>query len=409
MDTQIIELSISKNYVCNWGLWEAIREILQNAQDADKEGYALSVDTEDNGSTLIIKNDGPRVLDISSLVLGNSVKSEGSIGKYGEGYKLALVVLLRLGYDVIIYNGDCKWTPYFEYSDTYKIEVLKIKVSPSNLENDGIKYVIGGLSSSDLSMLKDNSLVIAKQLGVDLGRTISSDYGDVLLADMYSGKFYVEGLYIQDDDSFEYGYSFNSDVVDLDRDRRAINYYDLLNLTTDTLLSQTDDFEIVEYCLVENKKDTTQLDNFYHQASEEFAKGYAKHFMEQHNIDEDTFVGTEKEVMLSGAPKTFVTDSVQASIVNQGLDKSDSYQYVKQLAKKKDDATVAWTYYNQHPLKKMHQWLVTNCKRLSSKQINNFIDICKEIKPSYFDRIEEHVYENLDNQLRSADSDYKGY
>ena len=33
------EITISPNYVSNWGINEAIREILQNAIDADKNGY----------------------------------------------------------------------------------------------------------------------------------------------------------------------------------------------------------------------------------------------------------------------------------------------------------------------------------------------------------------------------------
>lgn len=407
MNTETIQLSISKNYVCNWKLWEAVREILQNAQDADTEGYKLSISYNPNDSELLISNEGPRCLSPSSLVLGNSVKSEECIGKYGEGYKLALVVLLRLGFDVRILNGKDLWIPKFEYSDVYGSEVLQIEIRKNALDHDGITFVISGLTSSHLDELKTNSLVLARQLGVDTGRTIVSDYGEVLMNERYSGMFYVEGLFIQKDSNFKYGYSFNSDVVDLDRDRRAINYYDLLGLTTDTLISQKDDFKIVEQCLTQKCKDVEELDNFYHKATDEFAKGYAQHFMEQHNIDEDTFVGTEKEVLVSNVPKTFVTDAVQASIVNQGLDKLDSYNYVKELAAKKDNQMVAYKYYNDSLLKKLHTWLIDNAKYLSNKRINEFLDICEESKPSSYSLIKDSVLDNLYQQLNKMNNAFK--
>ena len=37
------EITISPNYVSNWGINEAIREILQIAIDADKNGYKKSI------------------------------------------------------------------------------------------------------------------------------------------------------------------------------------------------------------------------------------------------------------------------------------------------------------------------------------------------------------------------------
>lgn len=109
------ELPISPNYVSNWSIKEAIREILQNAIDSDKNGYKKEISYNKYDKSLHIKNYGI-TLSTSTLVLGCSSKKDidGMIGKFGEGYKLALVVLLREGYIVNIINGGEIWLPSFK-------------------------------------------------------------------------------------------------------------------------------------------------------------------------------------------------------------------------------------------------------------------------------------------------------
>ena len=101
--SKIYELPIAINYVHNWTVEDAIREILQNAIDSSTDGHKLSI-TYSNGM-LGITNMGIN-LDISSLVLGSTSKTDHTkyIGTYGEGYKLALVVLLRNNLGVTIHT-----------------------------------------------------------------------------------------------------------------------------------------------------------------------------------------------------------------------------------------------------------------------------------------------------------------
>ena len=99
-----IYLPISTGYVKHWSFWEAVRELIQNKVDQGTGG----IYTENN--SLIIQTTGA-LLDVSTLLLGESSKSDDStkIGCYGEGYKLALLVLNREGYEVTIHNGRDKW------------------------------------------------------------------------------------------------------------------------------------------------------------------------------------------------------------------------------------------------------------------------------------------------------------
>lgn len=398
------KFTLTKDYVSDWDVWPAVREILQNAQDNDN-----GVKIELNGDSLWITNPDTK-LSINSLVMGVGTKTNDNtkIGGFSEGSLLAMLVLLREGKQIKVYNSDEVWIPSFEYDPAYDCELLTVDVLKTDEFSTDFSYRITGLTLQELDLLKMNSLLINDALGDKPQKVIDSDYGQIILDDRFSGKFYVEGLFIQDDASFEYGYSFKSDYVSLDRDRRAINYYDLLELTTDALTSQSDDITIVETSITKKYKDTSDLDSFYRNVSDEFAVSYAKHFIDKHNIDEDTFVGTEKETKVSGSSKTFVTDKVQARIVNQGLNKEEEYNNIKRLSVQKDNKDVAWQYYRDSQLKKLHDWLLHNCRRLSTKQINEFINISKEIKPSSFDLIKDDVYDSLITQIKTKNIKYRG-
>lgn len=412
MKEKLIELSISKNYVSNWHLWEAMREILQNAIDADNQGHKMYIDYSRETETLLVFNE-ETYLPIETLVLGNTTKGDDdmSIGKYGEGYKLAIVVLLRLGYQVHISVGSDMWVPLFNKSKIYNTEVLCFRIlkGVNKLNTNGTTFVIKGITDESMMELSYRCLPLYEKYWYKHLDVIHSEYGDILKDERFKGKFYVEGLYIQNDETFKYGYSFKNKYVDLDRDRRAINYYDLLELTTNTLISQTDDIEIVETSLQQKTKDASNLKSFYKEVSQEFATEYAKHFIEKHDIDEDTFVGTEKETKVSGSVKTYVTDEVQAKIVNKGLGKQEEYNKVKDLATQKDNKDLAWKYYKDHPVYKLHQWIKANCNRLSMKELNKIIKISNGFRPQDYTLIEQDVNDMLMSHVFNINPKFKKY
>ena len=395
---KIIELSLSRNYVCNWGLWEAVREILQNGQDSEKDGHPLHIDYREADECLVISNDDV-TLDISSLVLGNGTKqdNEEAIGKYGEGYKLALLVLLRLNKHVKIYTGNEMWVPKFINSKTFGTEVLAIerKTIEGTPDEERVTFVIDDITIDEFRKLRLYGIRIAKDTGGYIGKTVDCEYGTILLDDKYKGRFYVEGLYVQKDDNFKYGYSFKNEVVNLDRDRKAINYYDLCELTTKSILTQTSDFQIVETSLSSKTYDSKDLQYFYNQASTEFKEGFAEHYVEKHNITKDTFVGTEKEVAISDAKEKVVVDEITARWVNDGLGKEKEYDEIRSMAKDKHNKEAAYKIYNKSPKKELYDWLLDNRKRLSNKQKARLVSIIEKVEVSGISLIKEEVLENM--------------
>lgn len=395
---KVIELSLSRNYVCNWGLWEAVREILQNGQDSEKDNHPLHIDYREADECLVISNDDV-TLDMSSLVLGNGTKQDNieAIGKYGEGYKLALLVLLRLDKHVEIHTGNEVWVPKFVNSKTFDTEVLAIerRIIEGTPDKERITFVIDNITISEFRKLRLYGIRIAKETGWYTGKTVESEYGQILLSDEYRGRFYVEGLYIQTDKNFKYGYSFKNEVVDLDRDRKAINYYDLCELTTKSILTQTEDFSIVETSLSSKTHDSKDLQYFYNQASSDFKEGFAEHYIEKHNLTKDTFVGTEKEVALSDAEEKVVVDEVTARWVNDGLGKGEEYSEIRSMARDKDNKEAAYKIYNKSAKKELYDWLLDNQKRLSKKQMTRLVAIIEKIEVSGTSVIREEVLTNI--------------
>lgn len=92
------ELAISTGYVPDWGIVEAFRELFQNALDnqitnpENTMGWGYDTNTE----VLTVSNKTSK-LTVDSLLLGSGTKTndKNTIGKHGEGYKIAFMVLLR--------------------------------------------------------------------------------------------------------------------------------------------------------------------------------------------------------------------------------------------------------------------------------------------------------------------------
>jgi len=128
IETRKIITGISPHYVKNWDVVRGIREIIQNYLDTKNEfrckGYIYYKDGE-----AMVKDFGPG-LELKHLALGVSEKSLDAIGKYGEGLKLALLVLAREHRKVEIWSNGTIICPDIEHSDLYGTEVMVFNIQP---------------------------------------------------------------------------------------------------------------------------------------------------------------------------------------------------------------------------------------------------------------------------------------
>lgn len=392
------EITLSPNYVNNWGIKEAIREILQNAIDSDKNGNEMSVEYDRNNQELKISSKGAS-LSAKDLILGCSSKEEqdGMIGKYGEGFKLALIVLLRKGLNIEIENGYKIWRPSFKFSDTFQTQVLNIEEEYINEDcEENLSFSIKSIDENLYSSLK----VYFPCMENNYGNVVECSKGQILLDKEFKGKMYVEGLYIQTDDNFQYGYNFNCDAVELDRDRRAINYYELRALTAESIITaeecNTEIFDAISKSCV----DVRDIEEVIDEASESFLQEYRDKFYEKNNLDENTLVATEsvmKQLQQMDIDVPVVEGSeITSYIIAKANDKLGVIESAKETIKSKSRSEEAFDYFVDSQYARLMEWFETNKHYLPKKAQEPFLNILQRNRPSYFDRIEESIPEDFD-------------
>lgn len=395
------ELPLSPNYVCNWGVKEAIRELLQNAIDGERCGYKKSIEYNEGEQTLYIINEGTK-LPKSSLVLGCSSKDsvDGMIGKFGEGYKLALIVLLRKGFKVDIINADEEWEPRFANSEKFNTQVLTINVKNLSTENNKcinteLCFAICGVDKKSYEEL----LVYFPCIDEDYGNVVESENGYILLEPKFKGKMYVEGLYIQSDNNFQYGYNFNSDVVDLDRDRKAINYYELRRLTAASVVTANtccpELFKAISNSCTDIKDITDVLDD----ASDDFLQQYRDMLYEEKGLEENTLVATESvmrqlEQMDVDMPIVKGTE-IESYLVAKANDKLGLIYQAKEAASKRNDENDAWDCVKSSNWILLKFWFEKYGKRISKEGKERFDAIMQIMQPSGMKYIDEYFPEDF--------------
>ena len=280
--------TITRNYVSDWGLIEGVREILQNAIDSSGE---MSVSIDNN--TLTISNKDVK-LPIKSLLMGYGTKTNdsSSIGGKSEGSLLAIMVLIREGYDVLVTNDDEYWMPKFTYNKDLEEEILTIEVEHSNPQHI-FKYEISGLSEYDIETLLEEFPILDKEINGENYESVETQCGEIILDEKYKGRMFVEGLPIQRDDNFEFGYNFKTEYVKLDRDRKAINYYELRGLTAQSLVTAKECHPEIFKAISDSCVDARDIIEVLDDASDNFLESYRDMFYEENNLTENTLVATK--------------------------------------------------------------------------------------------------------------------
>lgn len=232
------ELTLAKDYSKKWGLQEALRELVQNAIDFanEAEDNTMSISYDEESSTLSIANKDS-ILTKKTLLLGYTSKEDNpnAIGQFGEGYKIALLVLNRLNKNVTIYNYGRKevWTTKFVKSKKYEGElVLKISIDTEpiwkKVPNNNLTFEIQDVSKEDYEELVDRTL----QLQGEINSKSTSDMGRILTDKKYKGKVFVNGLWIKNIPSLEYGYDITPSYLNIGRDRDLVSEYDISYTTS---------------------------------------------------------------------------------------------------------------------------------------------------------------------------------
>ncbi|MCK4815885.1 hypothetical protein KA005_08945 [bacterium] len=218
----MIKFGISENYVPGWGVVQAIREVYQNFIDYGEFNVEID-DIGDDKVAVHISNDfKPETWEF--LKIGFSKKKDGSIGKHGEGLKLAGLIFLRNGLSFSIGSSAGVACALF-YEDDSLGKCYGLKTSPAPYRRFEVCFECD----------KKDIQVFNKDRVKEEDILHKSGYGCIV--DKLKGNIYVGGLYVCNVKDLKYAIDFKSAFMELGRDREVPSTFDLEYFTNKVINS----------------------------------------------------------------------------------------------------------------------------------------------------------------------------
>ena len=220
-------------YVKDWGKWETIRELVSNSFDADPNwcmGIEQSKEQEEEiaaeGSLTVESSAGRKLwiedkgngLALKHLLFGISEKDneEKARGQFGEGLKLAFLVLTRMGLTAHAYTGGLHlWNEPHSIEDQ---EVFKI-VWENGQDTSGTRIEI---YDWQYETFEDRFLRPGDP------RIIHTDAFGRSILEQTDPDVFVKGIWVQKANAWGRSYRFGYDLIDakMNRDRGMLNSWD---------------------------------------------------------------------------------------------------------------------------------------------------------------------------------------
>lgn len=255
-----VPLTIETSYLPEWGLWEGVRELMQNGKDAETD-FGAPLIIKHDGETLTITNEGAS-LPHRCLLMGNTSKrGKNLIGQFGEGLKLGMLALARVNRIPNIRTGGEVWTPSLEWDPNFGADILCINIEDSDDLIERVSVEIP-LSAEEWETFRSRFAF----LSIPSDDRIPTPRGDLLLGDALRGRLYVKGIFVNFDPTLEYGYDYVD--VKVDRDRKMVADFDKkwenANIWKDAVSLHPDKLMDVFFDLLQSgSEDLSGLDSEY--------------------------------------------------------------------------------------------------------------------------------------------------
>lgn len=396
-------LNLTSNYCDHWGIWEAIREILQNGEDQQiiDPTNEVSISYDKNKKLLTVSNKNS-VLLRKSLLLGGTSKrdDEKTIGSFGEGYKIALLIFKKLGIDPIIknYAKNERWTTEFNEDSMYENEkVLKVIVKKhifKKLPDHNLSFEMHGVSEKDWELVNENYLKLHSKY-----KTFTANNGDQLLLDeKYKGFVYINGLFVEKlKGNYEFGYNLTPKSMKLDRDRQSVkgwNFDYISGILLKELMRDCEQNDNKNRVInaIKDKASETQSSAFKFTDSKEITERLKEDLIKDYG--ENAFpVSTQadsdyiKKRTVNVQP--VIVSDVEKSFLENDKDYSSMSDFI--ISKKSNDDKKLLT-----PTDELEMFLMTHSKNMSYQMEKEMKELLK--KSSNWKNINEEINVEKDNE-----------
>lgn len=249
------ELSLASDYVPDWTIVDAIRELFQNALDQEAQMPDNTASWSYKDGTFKISNK-TSTLTAETLLLGSTTKADDNktIGQFGEGYKIATLVLLRNAKQVTIYNYGLRevWRPRFVQSRRYGVPILTFFVDKKypwkQVPDNDLTIEVTGLTDEEwFEQIVPANLHLQSDVKIEE----SNEYGEALGDPRHAGLVFVNGLYVCEYEPYHFGYNFKPGNLKLDRDRKLASDFDLRWLASKFWLNNPRAIDFIEQGLAD--------------------------------------------------------------------------------------------------------------------------------------------------------------
>lgn len=246
-----LDFNMSADYCSDWGYLEALREVVQNALDLNIDEAMFQI----SGSSIYIDT-FESVIPIECFTMGVSKKSEDSIGKYGEGLKLAMMILTRIGANPTLTTSNYTVKGQFIPNPITGVETFNLVFKEYEKHINNTHFICDVLPEFDTRLIKAK----ITPFGNFLGRPKRFE-----VVDMPAGNIYVNGLFVCNSEGLNYAYNFNPSCITLNRDRNAAinvlttlafeySIQDDVDLMFELIESEAKDIEYLNWYLNDSQK-----------------------------------------------------------------------------------------------------------------------------------------------------------
>lgn len=350
----IVKLTIKKDYLPGWGLWEGVRELVQNGKDAEVEhGAKLTVEWRPSsvtplGGRLHIENEGTSI-PRSALLMGETSKEgrDDLIGKFGEGLKIGILALARLGRSVLVRSGPEVWRATLTMAEEFNATVLAFQIQGGRKDQSRTVVEID-MTRKEWEEFRPRFLFLGTATPDD---RIETPTGTLLTAPRFKGKLYVKGIFVAESPTLSYGFDLKR--AKIDRDRKMVDPFSLQSETRRVLtaaVAQRPDLFDRYFRLVERGADDARYNAWEggEIPAEIRALAVAK-FRERHGEDALPVATLDESKTLEHLGKRGVVcgESLRAILVDLGSTR-------EAIAKLREEVTATYSWGDLSPIERAY-------------------------------------------------------
>lgn len=205
---EVTKLPIHKDYCRDWVIIDALREIISNALDTKTKVSIKKIGKEfhiiDRGKGISQKH----------LLLGLSKNK--NIGQFGEGLKIAVLILLRNGFDIQIETVGRTYIPKLEEEEEFENEIITKWYHCPNKRTKGTE-IVTNVGDKDIQQAKKLFAIYTTPELVE-----ENDFGKIYKNFDNEGTIYLRGVVVQNIGKSLFSYEITDKKL-VGRDRKAID------------------------------------------------------------------------------------------------------------------------------------------------------------------------------------------